>query len=62
MHERKAQMADLAAWTAKHAPRMPGTVAGVASERDLLVLQANGDANRLVALLDGCGVSGNGSR
>jgi aspartate kinase len=42
----------------RHAPRMPGTVAGVASERDLLVLQANGDANRLVALLDACGVSG----
>jgi aspartate kinase len=42
----------------RNAPRMPGTVAGVASERDLLVLQANGDANRLVALLDACGVSG----
>ena len=27
----------------RHAPRMPGTVAGVASERDLLVLQVNGD-------------------
>jgi aspartate kinase len=42
----------------RHAPRMPGTVAGVASERDILVLQATGDATRLVALLDGCGVSG----
>ena len=42
----------------RHAPRMPGTVAGVASERDILVLQATGDAARLVALLDGCGVSG----
>jgi aspartate kinase len=42
----------------RHAPRMPGTVAGVASERDILVLQARGDATRLVALLDACGVSG----
>jgi aspartate kinase len=42
----------------RHAPRMPGTVAGVASEHDILVLQARGDATRLVALLDGCSVSG----
>jgi aspartate kinase len=42
----------------RHAPRMPGTVAGVASERDILVLQATGDATRLVSLLDTCGVSG----
>jgi aspartate kinase len=42
----------------RHAPRMPGTVVGVASERDILVLQASGDAIRLVTLLDGCGVSG----
>ncbi|HEX2340125.1 MAG TPA: aspartate kinase [Vicinamibacterales bacterium] len=42
----------------RHAPRMPGTVAGVASERDILVLQARGDATRLVALLDACAVSG----
>ncbi|MGH9331771.1 MAG: aspartate kinase [Vicinamibacterales bacterium] len=42
----------------RHAPRMPGTVAGVASERDILVLQASGDAARLVTLLDQCGVSG----
>jgi aspartate kinase len=42
----------------RHAPRMPGTVAGVASERDILVLQARGDAARLVALLDACSVSG----
>jgi aspartate kinase len=42
----------------RDAPRMPGTVAGVASERDILVLQANGDATRVVALLDECGVSG----
>jgi aspartate kinase len=42
----------------RHAPRMPGTVAGVASERDLLVLQVNGDWTRVVAVLDDCGVSG----
>jgi aspartate kinase len=42
----------------RDAPRMPGTVAGVASERDILVLQATGDATRLVTLLDACGVSG----
>src|SRR4029434_1928093 len=28
----------------KHAPRVPGTVVGVASERDVLVLHANSDA------------------
>ncbi len=42
----------------RHAPRMPGTVAGVASERDLLVLQVNGDWTRVVCVLDECGVSG----
>jgi aspartate kinase len=42
----------------RDAPRLPGTVAGVASERDILVLQATGDATRLVTLLDACGVSG----
>ena len=42
----------------RNAPRMPGAVAGVASERDLLVLQAGGDAAALLAVLDGCGVSG----
>jgi aspartate kinase len=42
----------------RFAPRVPGTVAGVASERDLLVLQAVGDAARLLGLLDECGVSG----
>jgi aspartate kinase len=42
----------------RHAPRMPGSVAGVASERDLLVLQVNGDATRVVSVLDECGVSG----
>jgi aspartate kinase len=42
----------------RHAPRMPGTVAGVASERDLLVLQATDDWTRVVSVLDECGVSG----
>jgi aspartate kinase len=42
----------------RDAPRMPGTVAGVASERDILVLQASGEATRLIAALDECGVSG----
>jgi aspartate kinase len=42
----------------RQAPRMPGTVAGVASERDILVLQATGDGTRLVTLLDECGVTG----
>jgi aspartate kinase len=42
----------------RHAPRMPGTVVGVASERDILILQAAGDAIGLVTLLDTCGVSG----
>jgi aspartate kinase len=41
----------------RDAPRMPGTVAGVASERDIVVLQAGG-ADRLVELLDDCGVGG----
>jgi aspartate kinase len=42
----------------RNAPRMPGAVAGVASERDLLVLQSGGDAAALLTVLDGCGVSG----
>jgi aspartate kinase len=42
----------------RFAPRVPGTVAGVASERELLVLQASGDPARLVTILDECGVSG----
>jgi len=42
----------------RHAPRMPGTVAGVASERDILLLQSTEDAMRLVQVMDDCGVSG----
>ena len=42
----------------RHAPRIPGTVAGVASERDVLVLQSPGDPDALLELLDGRHVSG----
>jgi aspartate kinase len=42
----------------RDAPRMPGTVAGVASERDILVVQATGSDTRLLELLDECGVAG----
>jgi aspartate kinase len=42
----------------KHSPRTPGTVAGVASERELFVLQAQGDAMRVLDVLDRHGVSG----
>jgi aspartate kinase len=43
----------------RHAPRMPGTVAGVASESDVLVLQVvNTDWTRVVSVLDECDVSG----
>ena len=42
----------------KHAPRTPGTVAGVASERDVLVLQAAGGSGGLLDLLDARSVTG----
>jgi aspartate kinase len=42
----------------RDAPRVPGAVAGVASERDLLVLQSGADAETLLALLDDAGVAG----
>jgi aspartate kinase len=42
----------------RQAPRMPGTVAGVASERDILLLQAAHDPMRVVEVMDECGVSG----
>jgi aspartate kinase len=42
----------------KHAPRTPGTVAGVASERELFVLQAQGDAMQVLDVLDRHGVTG----
>jgi aspartate kinase len=37
---------------------MPGTVAGIASERDVLVLQCRGRIDDLLELLDGRSVSG----
>jgi aspartate kinase len=42
----------------RHAPRLPGTVAGVASEQDILLLQSTHNAMRLVEVMDECGVSG----
>jgi aspartate kinase len=39
-------------------PRMPGTVVGVASERDVLVLDAVAPADEVLALLDERGVAG----
>src|SRR5438105_12650767 len=36
----------------KHPPRMPGTVVGVASERDVLILESTASSNELLALLD----------
>jgi len=41
----------------RHSPRMPGTVVGVASERDVLVLEA-GDEREVLALLDAHHVAG----
>ena len=41
----------------RHAPRMPGTVVGVASERDVLVLEA-GDEREVLELLDAHHVAG----
>jgi aspartate kinase len=42
----------------QHAPRTPGTVAGVASERDVLVVQARDSTDALLELLDARHVSG----
>jgi aspartate kinase len=42
----------------RNAPRMPGTVAGVASERDVLVLQSRGNVDDLLDLLDTRAVGG----
>ncbi len=42
----------------RHAPRMPGTVVGVASERDVLVLEADIPPGELLPLLDECAVAG----
>jgi aspartate kinase len=42
----------------RHPPRMPGTVVGVASERDVLVLQADAAPQDVLALLDQHHVAG----
>ena len=42
----------------QHAPRTPGAVAGVASERDLLVLQSSLDGDALLGMLDARGIAG----
>jgi aspartate kinase len=42
----------------KSPPRMPGTVVGVASERDVIVLESRAPAASLLALLDERSVSG----
>jgi aspartate kinase len=42
----------------RHSPRMPGTVVGVASERDLLLLESDAPPVPLLGLLDDCAVGG----
>ena len=42
----------------KSPPRMPGTVVGVASEKDVLIIDGEGPAADLLAVLDERGVSG----
>jgi aspartate kinase len=42
----------------RNPPRMPGTVVGVASERDVLLLESDAPAEALLAALDACGVAG----
>jgi len=42
----------------KSAPRMPGTVVGVAGERDVIVLQAEAKPSEVLGLLDECSVAG----
>jgi aspartate kinase len=39
-------------------PRMPGTIVGVASERDLIILEASAPAADVVAVLDERGIAG----
>src|SRR5438132_3273570 len=41
----------------KHPPRMPGTVAGVASEKDVLMLASSGACEALLDFLDGRAVA-----
>jgi aspartate kinase len=42
----------------RNPPRMPGTVVGVASERDVLLLESEAPAQALLAALDACAVAG----
>ena len=42
----------------KHAPRMPGTVVGVASERDVIVLEGDREPDTLLRILDERQVAG----
>src|SRR4051812_2417023 len=42
----------------RHPPRLPGTVVGVASERDIIVLESDASAGEVVALLEERHVSG----
>jgi aspartate kinase len=42
----------------KHPPRMPGTVVGVASERDIVLLEGEAEPGRLLRLLDERKVAG----
>src|SRR5262250_1249953 len=42
----------------KHAPRMPGTVVGVASERDVIVLTADRDSAAVLEVLDQLQIAG----
>jgi aspartate kinase len=40
------------------APRMPGTVVGIASEKDVVILDSDAEAPRILALLDERGIPG----
>jgi aspartate kinase len=42
----------------RHPPRMPGMVVGVASERDVILLDSDAPAPQLLDVLDECGVAG----
>jgi aspartate kinase len=42
----------------RNPPRMPGTVVGVTSERDVLLVESDAPAEQLLAALDACGVAG----
>ena len=42
----------------RHSPRVPGTIVGVASESDIILLEGETPSDRLLALLDERGVAG----